>query len=160
MNKKSASICHVSEYILHSSQEKNFFMTLPSFLFTCSASSPQQGMRVVVTVVLFLYFMDTKVKKSLLAFQSEINFQFHYHWATATCYILLLYLETIGFSTVKSRFNEFRFKVMSRFKVQNEVTKMEFNTKKSRFSVKSRFKEPNCADRGHSLNRDFTVVLV
>ena len=46
---------------------------------------------------------------------------------------------------------------MSRFKVQNEVNKMEFHTKKSRFSVKSQFKEPKCAERGHSLNRDFTV---
>ena len=48
---------------------------------------------------------------------------------------------------------------MSRFKVQNEMTKMEFQAKKSRFSVKSRFKEPKCADRGRSLNRDFTVIM-
>ena len=36
------------------------------------------------------------------------------------------------FSTVKSQFN-----------VQNLVTKMEFHTEKSRFSVKSRIKEPS-----------------
>ena len=36
--------------------------------------------------------------------------------------------------TVKSPFN-----VMSRFKVQNDVTKMEFHIKKYRFSVKSQF---------------------
>ena len=35
---------------------------------------------------------------------------------------------------------------------------MEFLIKKSRFSVKSRFKESKCADVGHSLNRDFTVL--
>ena len=46
---------------------------------------------------------------------------------------------------------------MSRFKVQNDVTKMEFHIKMSRFSVKSRFKESLYADRSHSLNRDFTV---
>ena len=34
---------------------------------------------------------------------------------------------------------------------------MEIHIEKSRFSVKSRFKESKCADRGHSLNRDFTV---
>ena len=39
------------------------------------------------------------------------------------------------------------------------MTKMEFLIKKSRFSVKSRFKESKCADGGHSLNRDFTVLL-
>ena len=33
------------------------------------------------------------------------------------------------------------FTVESRFKVQNVVTEMEFRVKKSRFSVKSRFKE-------------------
>ena len=60
---------------------------------------------------------------------------------------------------VKSRFNESRFKVKSRFKVWNLVTKIQFHIKKSRFSVKSRFKEPKCADRGHSLNRDFTVHI-
>ena len=37
------------------------------------------------------------------------------------------------------------------------MTKMEFLIKKSRFRVKSRFKESKCADRGYSLNRDFTV---
>ena len=31
------------------------------------------------------------------------------------------------------------------------MTKIQFHIKKSRF------KEPKCADRGHSLNRDFTV---
>ena len=65
--------------------------------------------------------------------------------------------ESINYYTVKSRFNESRFKVKSRFKVQNLVTKMEFHIKKSRFRVKSRFKESKCADGGHSLNRDFTV---
>ena len=35
---------------------------------------------------------------------------------------------------------------------------MEFLIKKSRFSEKSRFKESKCADGGHSLNRDFTVL--
>ena len=54
--------------------------------------------------------------------------------------------------TVKSRFN-----AKSQFKVQNLVTKIEFLIKKSRFSVKSRFKVSKYADRGHSLNRDFTV---
>ena len=34
---------------------------------------------------------------------------------------------------------------------------MEFHIKKYRFSVKSRFKELECVDRGHSLNRDFAV---
>ena len=48
---------------------------------------------------------------------------------------------------------------MSRFKVQNFVTKIEFNIKKSRFRVKSRFKESKCANEGHSLNRDFTVFV-
>ena len=39
------------------------------------------------------------------------------------------------------------------------MTKIEFLIKKSRFSVvKSRFKVSKCADRGHSLNRDFTVL--
>ena len=33
--------------------------------------------------------------------------------------------------------------------VQNFVTKMEFHIKKSRFSVKSRFKELKWADGGH-----------
>ena len=36
---------------------------------------------------------------------------------------------------------------------------MKFHTKKSRFSVKSQFKELKGADGGHSLNRDFTVFL-
>ena len=36
---------------------------------------------------------------------------------------------------------------------------MEFHIKKSRFREKSRFKESECADGGHSLNRDFTVHL-
>ena len=35
---------------------------------------------------------------------------------------------------------------------------MEFHIKRSRFSVKFRFKESNCADAGHSLNRDFTAI--
>ena len=60
-------------------------------------------------------------------------------------------------STVKSRFNESRFNVMSQFKEWNLVTKMKFHIKKSQFRVKSRFKETKCADWGHSLNRDFTV---
>ena len=34
---------------------------------------------------------------------------------------------------------------------------MEFDIKKSRFSVKSRFKESKHAGGGHSLNRDFTI---
>ena len=37
------------------------------------------------------------------------------------------------------------------------MTKIEFLIKKSRFSVKSQFKESMCADGGHSLNGDFTV---
>ena len=37
---------------------------------------------------------------------------------------------------------------------------MKFYIKKSQFSVKSQFKEPKCADKGHSLNRDFTVHRV
>ena len=61
-------------------------------------------------------------------------------------------------NTVKPQFNESRFNVKSQFKVQNLVTKIEFLIKKSRFSVKSRFKVSKCADRGHSLNRDFTVM--
>ena len=59
--------------------------------------------------------------------------------------------------TVKSRFNESRFNIKSRFKERNLVTKMNFPIKKSRFSVMSRFKEWKGADGGHSLNRDFTV---
>ena len=46
---------------------------------------------------------------------------------------------------------------MSQFKVQNLMTEMEFSVKKSQFSVKSQFKESKGADRGHSLNREFTV---
>ena len=37
------------------------------------------------------------------------------------------------------------------------MAEIEFHIKKSRFRVKSRFKESKCADKGHSLNRDFTV---
>ena len=44
------------------------------------------------------------------------------------------------------------------FKVWSLVTKIQFHIKKSRFSVKSQFKEPKCVDWGHLLNRDFTVV--
>ena len=62
--------------------------------------------------------------------------------------------------TFKSRFNESRFHVKSLFKGQNFATEMEFHIKNSRFSVKSRFKESECADGGHSLNRDFTVLKV
>ena len=47
--------------------------------------------------------------------------------------------------TEKSRFNESRFNIKSQFKVQNLVTEMEFPTKMSRFSIKSRFKESKCA---------------
>ena len=43
----------------------------------------------------------------------------------------ILIKQTIGI-TVKSRFNESRFNVKSRFKVQNLVTKIEFHIKKSR----------------------------
>ena len=60
-------------------------------------------------------------------------------------------------NTVKSRFNESWFNEKSRFKKWNLVTKMEFHIKKSRFCVKSQFKEPMFADVGHSLNRGFTV---
>ena len=63
-------------------------------------------------------------------------------------------------NTVKSQFNESRFNVKFRFKERNLETKMKFHFKKSRFSVKSRFKESKCADRGHSLNRDFTVLII
>ena len=35
---------------------------------------------------------------------------------------------------------------------------MEFHFRKSRIGAKSRFKESKCGDRGHSLNRDFTVL--
>ena len=59
-----------------------------------------------------------------------------------------------------SRFNVSRFNVKSRFKVQNYATKMEFHIKKSRFRLNSQFKESKCADRGHSLNRDFTVLII
>ena len=45
------------------------------------------------------------------------------------------------------------------FTVQNLVAKIEFLIKKSQFSEKSRFKESKCADGGHSLNRDFTVLV-
>ena len=38
------------------------------------------------------------------------------------------------------------------------MTKIEVLIKKSRYSVKSRFKESKCTDGGHSLNRDFTVL--
>ena len=77
-------------------------------------------------------------------------------------------LDLIGhyIYTVKSRFNECRFNVKfryksryiasqfnikSRFKLQNLVTEMKFRIKKSLFSLKSRFKESKCADRGHLL---------
>ena len=73
--------------------------------------------------------------------------------------IILYTLHYTSTSTVKSRFNESQFNVKSQFKVQNLVTKIEFLIKKSLFSVKSRFKVSKCADRGHSLNRDFTVLL-
>ena len=56
--------------------------------------------------------------------------------------------------TVRSRINE------SRFKAQNLVTTMEFYIKKSLFRVKCRFKKSECADGGHSLNRDFTVFVI
>ena len=49
---------------------------------------------------------------------------------------------------------------MSRFKIQNDVTKIEFHIQKSRFSVKSGDKVRKCADEGHSLNRDFAVFMV
>ena len=62
-------------------------------------------------------------------------------------------------NTVKSRFNESRFNIKSRFRVQNVVTKMKFCIKKSLFSEKSWFKESKSADKGHSLNRDFTVFV-
>ena len=35
---------------------------------------------------------------------------------------------------------------------------MKFHIKKSRISVKSRFKVQKCPDRGHSLNQDFTAL--
>ena len=62
------------------------------------------------------------------------------------------------FNAVKSQFNESQCKVKSQFKVWNLVTKMKFHIKKSRFSIKSQFKQSKCADKGHSLNRDFTVL--
>ena len=62
-----------------------------------------------------------------------------------------------GSNTVKSQFNVSRFNVMSRFKVQNIVTKLKCYVKKSQFKVKSQFKESKGADQGHSLNRDFSV---
>ena len=62
-------------------------------------------------------------------------------------------------STLKSRFNESRFNIKSRFKVQNLMTKEEFHFKKSQFSIKSQFKESKCADGNHSLNRDFIVQI-
>ena len=34
------------------------------------------------------------------------------------------------------------------------MTKIEFHSKKSRF------KESNCVNRGHLLNRDFTVIMI
>ena len=40
------------------------------------------------------------------------------------------------------------------------MTKLKFHIKKSRFSVKSQFKEWKGADEGHSLNRDFTVLCI
>ena len=60
--------------------------------------------------------------------------------------------------TVKSRFSEYRFNVKSRFKVQNVMIEMEFHIRKSRFSLKSRFMVQKCADWGHSLNQNFTVL--
>ena len=59
--------------------------------------------------------------------------------------------------TVNYRFNEYRFNVMSQFRIQNLMSKIKFHIKMSQFRVKSRFKESNCADEGHSLNREFTV---
>ena len=63
-------------------------------------------------------------------------------------YIVLGSVDINDFNTIindinlsKSRFNESRFNVKSRFKERNLVTKMEFHIKKSRFRVKSRFKE-------------------
>ena len=61
--------------------------------------------------------------------------------------------------TVSSRFNEPRFNVKSRFKIQNLVTEMEYLIKKPRFSIMSRYKDSKCADGGRSLNRDFTVYI-
>ena len=46
-------------------------------------------------------------------------------------------------NTVEARFNKFQFSVP---------------IEKSRISVKSHFKESKCTDRGHSLNRAFTVM--
>ena len=43
--------------------------------------------------------------------------------------------------TVKYRFNDSRFNIKSRFRVQNLVTKKEFHIKKSQFSLKSQFKK-------------------
>ena len=39
------------------------------------------------------------------------------------------------------------------------MSKIKFSIKKFQFSVKSRFKEKVFAKGGHSLNRDFTVLL-
>ena len=36
---------------------------------------------------------------------------------------------------------------------------MEFHIKKSRFIVRPQYKESKCSDRGHSLNRDFSVLI-
>ena len=60
-----------------------------------------------------------------------------------------LHYSVCKICTVKSRFNESRVNVKSRFKAQILVTKVEFHIKKSRFSEKSRFKESKCADRDH-----------
>ena len=54
---------------------------------------------------------------------------------------------------ISIRFNESWCNVKSQFKVQHLVTKIEFEIKKSQFSVKPRFKVQKCADRGYSLNR-------
>ena len=62
--------------------------------------------------------------------------------------------EELNFITVKSQFNESRFNVKSQFKARNLVTRVEFHIKKSRF------KESMCADGGHSLNRDYSVLLI
>ena len=80
-------------------------------------------------------------------------------WKSGDLYALCLTLYCIkAFITVKSRFNESRFNVKSRFKEWNLMTEIKFHIKKSRFNVKSRFKEWKGADGGHSLNRDFTVL--
>ena len=92
------------------------------------------------------------VSSNITTFQLLVNKNFSNKFCSSneSCIDSLLNRDKC---TVKSRFRESQFSLKSQFKEQNLVTKMEFHIKKSRF------KESKCADGGHSLNPDFTVLL-